>query len=232
MNVPPEGIGAYLDAVADRRGVVIAPPFPYIKEVASRVATAGQNCSDQKSGAFTGEVASDMLRDCGASFVIIGHSERRRLFEETDELVARKIARAVEAELTPILCVGEDQIVRERGGAVRFVSNQIRAVATALENAHEIVVAYEPVWAIGTGKNATGAMVAEMVVAIRAALYEFWPKRIVANTPILYGGSVTPENMGDIGENGKVAGYLVGGACLTSTKFLMICDGLVRLEPA
>jgi triosephosphate isomerase (TIM) len=232
MNVPPEGIGAYLDAVANHDGIVVAPPYPFVKEVAGRVAAAGQNCAEQKSGAFTGEIAADMLRDCGASFVIVGHSERRNLFNESDEIVARKVQRVIEAGLTPILCVGEDQRVRDRGGAGRFVSNQIRSAATALQGARQIVVAYEPVWAIGTGRNATGAMVAEMVREIRAALDQFWPKPISAMTPILYGGSCTPANINDIGPESHVAGYLIGGASLDSAKLLAIHESLGRLSPA
>jgi triosephosphate isomerase len=232
MNVPAEGVGAYLEAVGAQEGVIIAPPFPYLREVASRSTASGQNCADQRSGAFTGEVSPDMLRDCGASFVIVGHSERRRLFGEGDEVVARKVEKAIAAGLTPIFCIGEDQVVRDRGGAVRFISNQIRAAALAVEDAKDIVVAYEPIWAIGTGRNATGTMVAEMVGQIRLALDRFWPKDLASSAPILYGGSVTPDNIDDIGSNGRIAGYLVGGASLESAKFAVICGGLERLNPA
>jgi triosephosphate isomerase len=232
MNVPAEGVGAYLEAIGGREGVIIAPPFPYLREVSSRAAASGQNCAEQRSGAFTGEVSPDMLRDCGAAFVIVGHSERRRLFGEGDEVIARKIEKAVAAGLTPIFCIGEDQVVRDRGGAVRFISNQIRAAALAVEDAKDIVVAYEPIWAIGTGRNATGSMVAEMVGHIRVALDRFWPKSLAASAPILYGGSVTPDNIDDIGANGRIAGYLVGGASLESAKFAVICGGLERLDPA
>lgn len=232
MNVPAEGIETYVRAIGRRDDVVIAPPFPFLKEVAALTTAAGQNCADQRSGAFTGEVAPDMLRDCGASFVIVGHSERRRLFGESDDLVARKVSKAIDAGLTPIFCVGEDQLIRERGGAVRFVSNQIRAVGSSLEKVGEIVVAYEPIWAIGTGRNATGPILAEMVYEIRGALERFWPAHVASTAPILYGGSVTPENIDDLGGNGRVAGYLVGGACLESRRFLAICSGLERLDPA
>src|SRR5437870_3767793 len=108
MNLPAEGIGAYVDRVAREcsgDGVVIAPPYPYLKEVASHLTAAGQNCGDQDSGPFTGEVSAAMLRDCGARFVIVGHSERRRLYDETDALVARKLSMTVQAGLTPIFCV-------------------------------------------------------------------------------------------------------------------------------
>ena len=228
MNIPPEGIAAYLDAVKDA-DAVIAPPFVYLKDIAAKFANAGaQNCADQKSGAFTGEVSADMLRDCGARFVIIGHSERRTIYGEDDVLIARKLAMAIDAGLTPILCIGENEQQRERGHAVSFCSDQLRAAAIPqLANANEIIVAYEPIWAIGTGRNATGAMVAEIVDAIRDALERFWPGGLA--TPILYGGSVTPDNVDDLIANGRIDGFLVGGASLDSKKFLALSEAMKRL---
>jgi triosephosphate isomerase len=212
--------------------VVVAPPFPYLKEMAGQATLAGQNCAEQRAGAFTGEVSADMLRDCGAEFVIIGHSERRTLFGESDSMIARKLAVAIEGGLTPILCVGEDQRVRDSGDAAMFVANQIKMTAVpALEKTTEVVIAYEPIWAIGTGRNATGAMVAEMVREIRQALERFWPARH-RDAPILYGGSVTPDNIDDLGANGRIDGYLVGGASLDCLKFSMICEGVSRLRSA
>ena len=236
MNVPPEGIGAYLDALGGAAGgaaLVVAPPYLYIKDVVARaprnVGVGAQNCGDQKSGAFTGEVSPAMLRDAGAAYVIAGHSERRNVYGETDAIVARKLALAIEAGLTPVLCIGEDQRVRDAGRATVHVSRQIEtAVVPQLETAGEIVIAYEPVWAIGTGRNATGEMVAEMVRAIRDALAKFWPVRFAASSPVLYGGSVTPENIADLGAHGDVDGYLVGGASLHSGRFLSIYEGLRR----
>ncbi|MEA2415983.1 MAG: triosephosphate isomerase [Thermoanaerobaculia bacterium] len=228
MNIPPEGIAAFLDAVKDANAV-IAPPFVYLKDVAARFANAGaQNCADQKSGAFTGEISAGMLRDCGARFVIIGHSERRTIYGEDDALVARKLAMVIDAGLTPILCIGENEQQRERGHAVSFCSDQIRAAAIPqLANANEIIVAYEPIWAIGTGRNATGAMVAEIVGAIRDALARFWPSGLA--TPVLYGGSVTPDNVDDLIEYGRIDGFLVGGASLDSKKFLALAEAMKRL---
>jgi triosephosphate isomerase len=236
MNVPPEGIGAYLDALAGAGGgaaLVVAPPFVYIREVVARaprnVGVGAQNCGDQKSGAFTGEVSASMLRDAGAAYVIVGHSERRNIYGETDATVARKLALAIDAGLTPVLCIGEDQGVRDGGRAAAFVSDQLQAVAIPqLVSAGEIIIAYEPVWAIGTGRNATGAMVAEMVQAIRDALRRFWPAQFAERSPVLYGGSVTPDNIGDLGAHGNVDGYLVGGASLHSDRFLSIYEGLRR----
>ncbi|HEX2062227.1 MAG TPA: triose-phosphate isomerase [Thermoanaerobaculia bacterium] len=228
MNLPPEGIEAYHANVAevDARGVtfIIAPPFPYLKQLAQleRLRVAAQNCSDQKSGAFTGEVSPTMVRDCGATAVILGHSERRNLFHENDTLIAKKLALAIATGLTPVLCIGEDLRVRDTGGVSRFLADQIRMTAVdALENASEIVIAYEPIWAIGTGRNASGPMVADTVVEIRHALDRFWPETL-AKVPILYGGSVTPENVEELVAEGNIDGFLVGGASLDSRKFLAI----------
>ena len=235
MNLPPDGIGSYFQRLQPSEGarIVIAPPFPYLKELAGRAELAGQNCADQRAGAFTGEVSPTMLLDCGARFVILGHSERRNIFGETDDLIARKLALAIEVGLIPILCIGEDQRVRDTGHAARFVANQIRATAVPpLDAAAEVLVAYEPIWAIGTGRNASGAMVAEMIGEIREALDRFWPARHVSSSPILYGGSVTPENIADLSENGRVDGYLVGGASLDPVKFSTICEAVARLRQA
>ena len=234
MNVPPEGMGAWLNTVgaADPRGVnvVVAPPFPFLRDAVAQGRSLGvgaQSCSEQPSGAFTGEVSPAMIRECGARYVIIGHSERRNLFHEDDAVVARKLALAVDAGLVPVLCIGEDLKVRDAGQAPQFLADQIKATAVeSLGRASEVVIAYEPVWAIGTGRNASGAMVAETLVEIRAALARFWPLRHAQGTPILYGGSVTPDNVADLVRNGTIDGFLVGGASLDSGKFLAILAGL------
>ena len=229
MNVPPEGIASYLDAIKDV-DVVIAPPFVYLKDVAATFANTGaQNCSDQKSGAFTGEVSADMLRDCGALFVIVGHSERRTIYGENDALIARKLEMAIDAGLTPVLCIGENEQQRERGHAANHCANQILAAAVPqLAHAAEVIVAYEPIWAIGTGRNATGAMVAEIVGEIRDALDQCWPEGLAQRAPILYGGSVTPDNVDDLIEHGRIDGFLVGGASLDSKKFLALAEAMKR----
>jgi len=230
MNIPPEGIASFLDAIKDA-DVVVAPPYVYLKDVAARFASAGaQNCADHKSGPFTGEVSADMLRDCGARFVIVGHSERRTIYGEDDALIARKFSMAIDAGLTPVLCIGENEQQRERGHAVSFCSGQLRAAAVPqLATAKEVIVAYEPIWAIGTGRNATAAMVAEIVEAIRGALERFWPDGLAKRTPILYGGSVTPDNVDDLIAHGRIDGFLVGGASLDSKKFLALAEAMKRL---
>ena len=233
MNLPPEGIEAWLGAVsaAETGDVtrVVAPPFPFLRETVERrgaISVGAQNCSDHVAGAFTGEVAPSMLRACGAEYVILGHSERRNLFFESDALVARKLALAIDSGLIPVLCIGEDLKVRDSGRVRQVLADQIKETAVAaLERAREVVIAYEPVWAIGTGRNASGSMVAETLVEIRHAVARFWPSRY-ANAPILYGGSVTPDNVDDLVAHGTIAGFLVGGASLDSGKFLSILKGM------
>ncbi|HEX7831955.1 MAG TPA: triose-phosphate isomerase [Thermoanaerobaculia bacterium] len=233
MNLPPEGVESYLANLggADPRDVtlVVAPPFPYLHHVAKcgeGLDVAAQNCSDHESGAYTGEVAPSMLRDCGVDYVILGHSERRNLFSESDALIARKLSLAIAKGLKPVLCIGEDLRVRESEQVARFLADQIKATAVdELESAEEVIIAYEPIWAIGTGRNASGEMVAETMLDIRHALERFWPAKF-AGASILYGGSVTPDNTGDLVANGTIDGFLVGGASLDSRKFLAIHAGM------
>lgn len=230
MNLPPEGVDAYLAALPKREDVaiVVAPPYPFLKDVRG-VKVAAQNCSDQASGAFTGEVSPAMLRECGVELVILGHSERRQLFNESNALIARKLALAIENGLTPVLCIGEDLRVRDGGQVARFLADQIRETAIpALESAPGIVIAYEPVWAIGTGRNASGEMVAETLGEIRHSLGRFWPARYAIEAPIIYGGSVTPENVDELVAGGTIDGFLVGGASLDSSKFSAILAGLPK----
>ena len=232
MNLPPEGIERYMATVCavDPRDVnlVVAPPYPFLNKLiqCGGVSVAAQNCSDHASGAFTGEVSPSMLREAGVDYVILGHSERRTLFHENDALIARKLTLAVETGLAPVLCIGEDLNVRDMGQVAQFLADQLKVAAVdALEGAAEVVIAYEPIWAIGTGRNASGEMVAETLVEIRHALERFWPARH-RNAPILYGGSVTPDNVADLVAKGTIDGFLVGGASLDSRKFLSIHGGL------
>ena len=233
MNLPPEGMESYFHALANAGAdprLIVAPPFVYVDDAAQLghgVAIGAQNCGDCASGAYTGEVSATMLRDVGVSFVIIGHSERRTHFHESDAMIGRKLALAIETGLTPVLCIGEDLRVRDAGHVARFLADQIRGAASpALEKAGEIILAYEPIWAIGTGRNATGRQVAETVQDIRESLSRFWPIRYADIAPILYGGSVTPENTRDLATNGRIDGFLVGGASLHSDKFLAIAAAM------
>ena len=233
MNLPPEGMDSWMSRLAaspvDAVSLMVAPPFPFLRDaVVQRGAmrVAAQNCNDHPSGAFTGEVSPSMLRDCGVDAVLLGHSERRTLFFESDALIARKLALALDHGLTPIVCIGEDLKIRDGGRVAQVLADQLKATAVgALADAREVIIAYEPVWAIGTGRNASGAMVAETLVEIRHSLARFWPSHL-ASVSILYGGSVTPDNVNELVEEGTIDGFLVGGASLDSAKFLAIREAL------
>jgi len=209
--------------------VVLCPPFTALAAVSEVLAGSGillgaQDCHWATHGAYTGAVSPVQVADAGARVVILGHSERRQLYGETDALIARKLAVAMETGLTPVLCIGEDLRVRDSGGAAVHLAEQVHAVASAVTSG-PIVVAYEPIWAIGTGRNASGALCAETVGEVRSAISRFWSRSDVA---VLYGGSVTPENVEDLVTNGAIDGFLVGGASLDSSKFLAIYTALVR----
>ena len=161
MNLPPAGIEPYVAQIVGAESgdvrIGIAPPFPYLRRVAAlaggTVAAGAQNCGDHEKGAYTGEVAPGMINECGGRFVIVGHSERRHLYGESDSLIARKLGVIIAAGLTPVLCIGEDLRTREAGKVAIFLADQIRATAVeALDAAEEVVIAYEPIWAIGTGQ--------------------------------------------------------------------------------
>ncbi|HET7452995.1 MAG TPA: triose-phosphate isomerase, partial [Thermoanaerobaculia bacterium] len=191
----------------------IAPPYPYLSDLAGdeRWALAGQDCSAEKSGAFTGEVSAAMLASCGCRYVILGHSERRRNFHEGETLLAGKLARAREAGIVPIFCVGETLEEREEG----LTNEVLRRQAEALERDPAdlpLVVAYEPVWAIGTGRNATPEQAEETIRHLRGLLAPRRPR-------ILYGGSVTPDNAAQLAAREGISGFLVGGASLDSAAF-------------
>ena len=213
-QAPPSGVD-----------VVICPPWGYLQRVtealAGRQVRFGvQSTSAEPQGAFTGEHAAEMARDLGAEFVIVGHSERRSLFAETDALVARKFQAAQRASLTPILCVGESAAARKRGEAEAVVSAQLDSV-TALCGAaalREAVIAYEPVWAIGTGETATPEQAQEMHRFIRSRLPEAG-----SATRVLYGGSVNAGNAAALFAQPDVDGALVGGASLDAGAFAAIC---------
>ncbi len=190
--------------------------------IGSRIATGGQDCSTQASGAFTGEVSAAMLADAGASFCIVGHSERRTLHGETSATVKAKAEAAQKALLVPIVCVGETKDEREAGKALAVVRKQLRGSVPEGAGAATLVVAYEPVWAIGTGLTPTAADVAEMHEAIRAELGRLVGKQAAAGVRLLYGGSVKPSNAAELMNVANVDGALVGGASLKAEDFLAI----------
>jgi triosephosphate isomerase len=224
---------------ADRVDVLVAPPFPVLVVVAeeldarvSRVAVAAQNMSHEASGAFTGEVAGSMLRDAGATWVLIGHSERRQLYGETDEIVAKKTRAAMSTGPRPIVCVGETLAEREAGATLDVVGRQVRAVAELLAKQPGFgAIAYEPVWAIGTGKVAKPEDAQAVHAHVRAVLAEASPA-LAAATRILYGGSVKADNAEALLGQPDVDGALVGGASLEPAGFGKIIAAAQKLAGA
>jgi triosephosphate isomerase len=216
----------------DRADVLLCPPFTAIAAVSSqleedksRVMVGAQNMHAEPSGAFTGEIASSMLLDAGASWVILGHSERRQLFGETDEGVARKTAAAMAAGLRPVVCVGETLEQREAGSTLEVVERQVRAFLDELAKQPGYgAVAYEPVWAIGTGRTCDADDAQEVCAAVRHRLAETHGDAVAARVRVLYGGSVKPSNVAGIMARPDIDGALVGGASLKAEDFA----GIVR----
>jgi len=221
-----------LVANANHCDVVIAPVFTAIKTVADRlegsnIAVAGQNCSTQaEEGAHTGEVTAAMLRDVGARYVIVGHSERRQIYFETDTMVNKKCQVALAAGLNVILCVGESLAQREQGTAERVVSGQLSGGLAELtaSDLDRIIVAYEPVWAIGTGRTATPEQAQEMHAFIRRVFAEGHSPVAAEALRILYGGSVKPDNIAGLMKQADIDGALVGGASLNAETFAEIVN--------
>ncbi|MDO9432426.1 MAG: triose-phosphate isomerase [Phenylobacterium sp.] len=210
--------------------VAICPPATLVARAASAVnGTAlllgGQDCRAEISGAFTGDVSAEMLADAGASLVILGHSERRAGYGETDSLVAAKVEAALRAGLEPIICVGETLEERKAGKALEIVTGQVRGSLPASLAGKAFSVAYEPVWAIGTGLTPTTPEIEEIHIAIRATLVEVFGDH-GKTPPILYGGSVKPSNANEILHAAEVGGALVGGASLKAEDFLGIINAL------
>ncbi|MBS1816559.1 MAG: triose-phosphate isomerase [Acidobacteria bacterium] len=218
----------FRSVVKDVSGVdiVLAPTFTAVHAVAeavraTNVAVAAQDVYWEKEGAFTGEVSASMVREAGAEYVIIGHSERRRLFGETDVMVNRKIRAAQGADLTPIVCVGETLEEREAGATLAVLDRQIKDGLDGLtpEQVAALVIAYEPVWAIGTGRTATAAQAQDAHAHIRGRLRQWFGADTAEQTRILYGGSVKPDNTAELVREADVDGALVGGASLDVKSF-------------
>ena len=222
---------AFREQVGEIAGVeiVIAPPFTALHAVAAAlvdtsVGIAGQDFHWEPEGAFTGEVSAAMLREAGAAYVIIGHSERRQLFGETDESVNTKICAAIAARLTPILCVGETLDQRESNQTFEILDRQLaRGLAdVSASDASTLVVAYEPVWAIGTGHNATPAQAQEAHAHVRQRLAQAFGDNLAATARVIYGGSVKTANVAELSAQSDVDGALVGGASLDADSFAEI----------
>ena len=211
--------------------VVIIPPFTAIPRVsealgrAHKIKIGAQNMYWEKSGAFTGEISAPLLRDLFVHYVVLGHSERRTLFGETDEIVNRKVRAALEGKLRPIVCVGETLQQRDKGNVEKILSTQLRGSLAGLspKELRESVVAYEPVWAIGTGRNATPQQAQDAHAFIRRTLREMTDDTTAERVRIQYGGSVKPENARELMSQADIDGALVGGASLDPRSFAQIC---------
>ena len=212
--------------------IVVGPPFTALHAVAeaarnSNIGVAAQDMHWEREGAFTGEVSAAMITEAGAEYVIIGHSERRRLFGETDAIVNRKTAAAIAAGLTPIVCVGETLDERERNETLAILDRQIKDGLDKVtgEQLAELVIAYEPVWAIGTGRNATAAQAGEAHAHIRTRLRQWFGAEAADQCRVIYGGSVKPDNIRQLIAEPDVDGALVGGASLDLKSFSDIVTG-------
>ncbi len=211
------------------REVIICPPFTSLTEVNNllndtKIELGAQNMHFEDKGAFTGEISADMLKSVGCKYVILGHSERRTIFGEPDELINKKIKQALNAGLTPIFCIGETLEQRENGITNDVIKNQVSEGVKELseEDANKLIIAYEPIWAIGTGKTATPEQAQEVHKFIRSLLKEKFSEDTSDNIPILYGGSVKPNNAEDLLAKEDIDGALVGGACLDADSFISI----------
>jgi triosephosphate isomerase len=220
----------------DNQVAVFAVPYPYILPVKQKldgkknVFVAAQNCSANKNGAYTGEVSAEMLQSIGLKYVIIGHSERREYNHESNEELARKVNIAMDHQLAPIFCCGESLPIREAGSQNSYVETQLKESLFHLsaEQMKNFIIAYEPIWAIGTGKTASSDQAQEMHAHIRTVLASQYGKEVADTVSILYGGSVKAANAADIFGKPDVDGGLVGGASLVATEFAGILNSLKK----
>ena len=211
--------------------VIFAPPSPFLKTVSvlidiPQVYVAAQNCHTELKGAYTGEISAEMIRSCGADYVIIGHSERRSYFKESNEFLAKKVEIALKTGLIPIFCCGEVLADRESGDYFYVVKKQLDEGVFHLsqDDFEKVVIAYEPVWAIGTGITATPAQAQKMHLFIRDLIKNKYGDRVAENTTILYGGSCNAKNAKELFENPDVDGGLIGGASLIAADFVNIVN--------
>ena len=227
-----ELVGSVLSGLPDTPyEVVVCPPFTALYRVSqllkgSRLKLGAQNMHYELQGAFTGEISAPMLKELDVVYVIIGHSERRHIFGESNDVIAKKLKRAVETGLKPILCVGEKLEEREGGLTEEVIGRQLNSALEGLsrEDLGDLVIAYEPVWAIGTGRNATPQQAQEVHAFIRHRLSELYGDEFADSRTILYGGSVKPHNILELTKERDVDGALVGGASLSAESFLEIVE--------
>ena len=220
--------------LASHQQAVFAVPFPYLVMASQKMPAgknyfvAAQNCSDKKSGAYTGEVSVEMLQSIHIGYCVLGHSERREYFAESNQSLAQKVALCLEAGITPIFCCGEPLAIREAGTQNEYVETQLRESLFQFteEQVKKIVIAYEPIWAIGTGKTATSQQAQEMHAYLRSVLASKYGKGTADSISILYGGSVKGSNAGELFACPDVDGGLVGGASLVTADFIKIIQSL------
>jgi triosephosphate isomerase len=224
----------FKSALSENQEVIFAVPFPYLIMANSRVAheknyfIAAQNCYNKKSGAFTGEVSTEMLHSIGIKYCIVGHSERREYFKESNADLAEKVNLCFEADITPIFCCGEPLAIREAQTQNSHVEKQLTESLFHLsdDDIQKVIIAYEPIWAIGTGKTASSDQAQEMHAYLRSVLSLKYSQAVAANVSILYGGSVKGNNAKDIFSKEDVDGGLVGGASLNAEEFIQIIRAL------
>lgn len=226
LKLTSEIVNMVDDEVSDNVKVILAPPFIHLNQVgklikeSDKLHLAAQNCNDNESGAYTGEISAAMLASVGVKYVILGHSERREYYKENNELLAKKVDQALASDLIPIFCCGEPLEIREAGTYIDYVQSQLRASLFHLSESDftKIIIAYEPIWAIGTGKTASSDQAQEMHAAIRTFLEAKFGDT-AKETSILYGGSCKPDNAKELFAQQDVNGGLIGGASLKSRDF-------------
>jgi triosephosphate isomerase (TIM) len=221
-------------ALADHQQVIFAVPFPYLimakseTEDENNYFVAAQNCYHKKSGAYTGEISAEMIHSVGITYCVIGHSERREYFSETNQMLAEKLNLCLEFDITPIFCCGEPLNIREAGTQNSYVETQLKESLFHLSDndLRRVVIAYEPIWAIGTGKTATSEQAQEMHAYLRSVLAKQYGAKTADDISILYGGSVKANNAKELFSCPDVDGGLVGGASLNAGEFITIINSL------
>lgn len=217
----------------DNVDIVVCPPAIDIKSVytvidfdKTKIAVGAQNVHWEESGAFTGEISIPMIKEAGCEFCIVGHSERREMFNETDTSVNLKVKALIEADIAPIVCVGESLSMRDSGDYVGFIVAQVRAALAGLDEADmkKVVIAYEPIWAIGTGRTATSEQAEEVCAAIRATIADMFGKGVADACRVLYGGSMNVGNVESLLAQPDIDGGLIGGAALQSDSFRQLIE--------
>lgn len=221
------------EEVFEKLDIAICPPFISLYVAAnllkdSKIFLGAQNAFYEKEGAYTGEISPSMLKEIGVKYVIVGHSERREIGKEDDEMIAKKIKAVIDEEMIPILCVGEKLEEREKNMEKEIVEKQVISGLKFVNEKDEFVIAYEPVWAIGTGKTATPEIAGKMQGFIREKIREIFGKDKAEKTRILYGGSIKPENIEELIKHPEIDGGLIGGASLKKESFLSIIKNSLR----